>query len=142
MNDRGISASSSLSPLSIITHPKNTSQFILIEDCSSKRVNDLLIHNTIPITLYDVLLTFRDIEKEFELQGDLSKMITNKNYNVNVADLRDKNIIYDFAKEINFDVKAPGNKSTRDRSLIRLLKPQFLMISASGISNTIHYQLI
>ena len=36
-----------------------------------------------------------------------------------------------------FDVKAQGRKSTRDRPLIRLLKSPGLMISASGISNTI-----
>ena len=42
--------------------------------------------------------------------------------------------MYDFAKEMNFDVKSPGNKSTRDRTLIKLLKSQGLMISASGVS--------
>ena len=30
--------------------------------------------------------------------------------------------MYDFAKEMNFDSKAQGNKSTRDRTLIKLLK--------------------
>ena len=33
--------------------------------------------------------------------------------------------------------KASSNKSTRDRTLIKLLKSPGLMISASGISNTI-----
>ena len=45
--------------------------------------------------------------------------------------------MYDLAKEMYFDVKAPGNKSTWDRSVISLLKPRGLTISASGISNTI-----
>ena len=36
-----------------------------------------------------------------------------------------------------FDVEAPGNKSTRVRSLVRLLKSPGVMISASGFSNTI-----
>ena len=38
---------------------------------------------------------------------------------------------------MHFDKKASSNKSTRDRTLIKLLKSPGLMISASGISNTI-----
>ena len=38
---------------------------------------------------------------------------------------------------MNFDVKAPGNKSTRNRTLIKMLESPGLMISASGISNKI-----
>ena len=52
MNDRGILATYLMSPLSKITNPENTSQFKLVKDSSSNRVNDL-IHNTIPITLYN-----------------------------------------------------------------------------------------
>ena len=36
------------------------------------------------------MLTFRDTDKEFERKGDLLKMITNKNYNVDLASLSDK----------------------------------------------------
>ena len=43
----------------------------------------------------------------------------------------------DFAKEINFDTKAQGNKSTRNRTLIKLIKSPGLMFSASGVSKTI-----
>ena len=99
-------------------------------------MNDLLIHNTIPITLHDNLLTFRDSGKIFEFKGDLLKMITNKNYNVYLASLADKKLMHDFAKEMHFDSKAQGNKSTRDRTLIKLLKSPGLMISASGVSRT------
>ena len=42
--------------------------------------------------------------------------------------------MYDFEKEMNFDLKAQGNKSTRDRTLIKLLKSPSLLISASGVS--------
>ena len=137
MNDRGILASYLMSPLSKITNPENTTQFKLVKDSSSNRVNDLLIHNTIPITLYNNLLTFRDTDKEFELKGNLLKMITNKNFNVDLASLADKKLMYDFAKEMHFDTKAQGNKSTRDRTLIKLLKSPGLMVSASGVSKTI-----
>ena len=59
-------------------------------------------------------------------------MITNKNYNVNLASLQDKKLVYDFAKAMNFDTKALGNKSTRDRTLIKLLNSP--AIRASGIT--------
>ena len=119
MNDRGILASYLMSPLSKIINPENTSQFKLVKDSNSNRVNDMKINKTIPITLYNNMLTFRDIGKEFELKEDRFKMITNKNYNVDLASLQDKKLMYDFAKEMNFDLKAPGNKSTRDRTLIK-----------------------
>ena len=137
MNDRGILATYLMSPLSKITNPENTTQFKLVKDANSNRVNDLNINNSIPITLYKNMITFRDTGKEFELQGDLLKMITNKNYNVDLASLSDKKLMYDFAKQMHFDVTKIGNKSTRDRTLIKLLKSPGLMISASGVSKTI-----
>ena len=97
MHDRGIKASYLLSPLSKIFNPENTTQIKPINDSTSNRVNDLKINNSIPITLHDNSLTFRDSNKQFELGGDLLKMITNKNYNVDHASLSDKQIMYDFA---------------------------------------------
>ena len=90
LSDRSILAGYWMSPLSKITKLETSRQFKLVNDSSSKRVNDLLIHNTIPITLFNNLLTFRDTCKEFELKVDLSKMITNKNCNVDLASLQDK----------------------------------------------------
>ena len=137
MNDRGILASYLMNPLSKITNPENTSQFKLVKDPSSNRVNDLEIHNSIPITLYGNMLTFRDTNKQFEFKRDLLEMITNSKYNVDLASLADKKLMYDFAKEMHFDQNAVGNKSIRDRKLIKLLKSPSLMVSASGISKTI-----
>ena len=137
MNDRFILATYLMSPLSKITNPENFSQFKLVKDTKSNRVNNLKINKTIPITLYNNLLNFRDTGKEFELTGDLLKMITNKNYNVDLASLADKKLMYDFAKEMNFDMKAQVNKSTRDRTPIKLLNSPGFMVSASGISKTI-----
>ena len=95
----------------------------------------MLIHNSKPITLRDYLLTIRDTNEVSELKGELLKMITKKVYNVDLASLQDKKIMYDFAKEMNFDVRAPGNKSTRDRTFIKLLKSPAIM--ASGISTIV-----
>ena len=105
MNNRGIKAFDLLSPLTNITNPENTTQFRLIKDHNSNRVNDLLIHKTIPVTLYANLLTFGDSGKKFELFRDLLKMKTNKHFNVDLVKLSVKKLIYDFAKEMYFDVK-------------------------------------
>ena len=136
MNDRGILASYLMSPLSKIINPENSSQFKLEKDSSSNRVDDLKIHNSIPFTLYGNMLTFRDTNKQFELKGDLLEVITNSKYNVDLASLAEKKSVYDFAKEMNFDQKAIGKKSTRDKALIKLLKSPGLMVSASGVSKT------
>ena len=137
MNDRGILATYLMSPLSRITNPENSSQFKLVKDSSSNRVNDLKINKTIPITLYGNMLTFRDTNKQFELKGDLLEMITNGKFNVDLSSLSDKKLMYDFAKEMHFNPKASGNKSTRDRKLIKLFNSPGLMVSTSGISKTI-----
>ena len=126
-----------MSPLSKITNPENASQFKLVKDSSSNRVNDLKIHNSIPITLYGNMLTFRDTNKQLESKGDLLEMITNSKYNVDLASLADKKLMYNFGKEMNFDQKAVGKKSTRDKRVIKLLKSPGLIVSASGITKTI-----
>ena len=89
MNDRGVLASYLTSLLSKIPNPENTSQFKLVKDSNSNRVNDLLVHNSITLTLYDNLLTFCDTGKVFQLKGDLLKMITNRKYPVDLARLQD-----------------------------------------------------
>ena len=142
MNDRGILASYLMSLLSKITNPENSNQFKLVKDSSSNRVNDLKIHNSTPITLYGNMLTFRDTNKQFELKGDLLEMITNSKYNVDFASLADKKLMHDFAKEMHFDQKAVGNKSTPDKTLTKLLKSPGLMVSASGVSKTIFCSLM
>ena len=45
--------------------------------------------------------------------------------------------MYEIANEMNFDLKAIGKKSTRDRTPIKLLKSPSLMVSASGVAKTI-----
>ena len=135
MNDRGILATCLMSPLYKITNPENSTLFKLVKDHYSNRVNDLKIKKTIPINLHDNLLTFRDTNKQFELKRDLLKMITNKNYNVDLAKLSDKKIMYDFAKEMYFDERGQGWKSTRDWTLLKLRKSPAIM--GSGVSKTI-----
>ena len=78
------------------------------------------------------MLGFRDKDKEFE---DLLKKITNENYNVDLAKLSDKKT-FDSAKGTYFDEKVSGNKSTRDKSLKRLLKSPAIMAGSLKESNT------
>ena len=69
-------------------------------------------------------------------------MITNKYYNVDLAKLSVKKLLYDFAKERNFDLKTISKKSTGDRTLKKLLKSPGLLVFASGISKTNFCHLI
>ena len=137
MDDRGLLASYLMSPLYKITNPEISTHFKIVKGSSSNRVNDLLINNTTPNNLYNNLLTFLDTVKAFELQRDLLKMINNKYYNVHLANLWDKKLMYDFAKEMIFDLIAESRKSTRDSTFIKLLKSPGLMVSASGVSKAI-----
>ena len=59
-------------------------------------------------------------------------MITNHNFDVDLANLSDKKLRFEIAKEMNFDKYALGDRSSRDRSLIRLLDS--LKNQASGFS--------
>ena len=137
MIDTVVLATYFMSPLSRITNPENSSQFNIVKDPNSNRVNDLLMKNKIPITLYVNKLTFRDTKKQFELTADLLEMVTNKDYNVDHASLADKKLMFDFAKEMHFDPEAAGKKPTRGKTLIKLLKSPGLIVSASGVSKTI-----
>ena len=129
MNDRGIMAKHSMSPLSKITNLENTSRYKLVKDSNPNRVNDLLKNNTLPVTLCNNLLTYRDTNKQTELKRNFLKMIINTRYNVDFAYLPNRNLMYVFAKVMHFDKRGPGNKRISDRSLIRLLKAPDIMAS-------------
>ena len=94
-------------------------------------MNDFLINTSIPVTLYSNMLTLRDSNKSFKLDGDLLKTMTNYNFNVDHSNPQDRKLIYEFGK-MNFNIMQVGRKSLTDRSLIRLFKSPAIM--ASGIS--------
>ena len=98
-------------------------------------MNDFMINGGIPVTLVSNMLIFRDSNKSFKLDGDLLESITNYDFNVDHSNQQDRKMIYEFAKETNFNIKQKGNKCSRDKSIIRLLKSPAIM--ASGISKTI-----
>ena len=59
-------------------------------------------------------------------------MITNKDYNVDLAVLLDEKLMFEFAKEVYSDEKALGNKSTGDKIFKINFQPPAIMVS--GIS--------
>ena len=103
----------------------------MIKDLSSTKTNDFLLHQKLPVTLYSKMLTFRDTDKSYKLDADLLATITNYKFKADHANLSDKKIIREIAKEMNFDNRNIGRPSTRDRSVIRLLNSPAIM--ASGI---------
>ena len=68
--------------------------------------------------------------KNTNCKNDFLELLTNKSYNVDLASLKDNKLTYEFANKMHFDIRAPGNKSTRDRTLIELHKSPGLMVSA------------
>ena len=81
------------------------------------------------------MIVFRDSNKSFRLEGDLLKVITNYKFNTDHSSPQDKILIYEFAKEMNYDTESIGRPSTRHTSIIKKLESPAIM--ASGKSRTI-----
>ena len=135
MNDKGLIAPYLTTSLVEVFKKDNKSQFRLRKDPNSTKLNDFLIHGNIPVTIYSNMITFRDSNKSFKLEGDLLKVITNHKFNVDHSSSQDQKLIYQFAKEMNYDIKCTGRPSTRHNSMVRLLDKPAIM--ASGVSKTI-----
>ena len=135
MNDKGLIAPTLASSLVNLFNTENKSQFRLKKDLDSTKMNNFMINGGIPVTLVSLMSIFRDSNKSFKLDGDLLESITNYDFNVDHSNQKDRKMIFEFAKEMNFIIKQKGNKSDRDKSIIRLLKSPAIM--ASGISKTI-----
>ena len=97
-------------------------------------MNDFLINTSIPDTLYSNMLTFRDSNRSFNLDGDLLETISIDSFNVGLSNPQDQKLNYEFGKEMKLNIKQKGQKSPRDEPLIKLLDTPAIM--ASGISTT------
>ena len=135
MDEKGMIASYLASSLVEVFEKANKSQFRLRKDPNSTKLNDFLIHGTIPVTIFSNMIVFRDSNKSFRLEGDLLKVITTYKVNVDHSSPQDKKLIYEFAKEMNYDTKGTGRPSVRHNSMVRLLDQPSIM--ASGFSKTI-----
>ena len=132
MSDKGLIAPYLASSLVNLSKPEKKSQFKSIKDCSSNKMNGFLINGSIPVILYSNMLTFRESNKSFILNGNLLKTMKIYEFNVDPSDPQDRKIIYEFGKEMKFDIEQKGRKSNRDELLIRLQKSPAIM--AFGIS--------
>ena len=63
------------------------------------------------------MITFRDSNKSFKLEGDLLKLITNYKINADHSSPQDKKLFYEFAKGMNYDTKSIGRPSIRHNSI-------------------------
>ena len=115
--------------------PENKSQFKMIEDQISIRMNNFLMKTSIPVTQYSNMLTFRDTNKSFKLDGDLLETMTIYKVNVNHYNPQERQIIYEFGKEMKSHINRKGWKNLRDiphKSLLQLpaiRASEILMIS-------------
>ena len=135
MNEQGMIASYLVSSLVEVFKKDNKSQFRLRKGPNSTKLNDFLIHDTIPVTIFSNMIVFRDSNKSFRLEGDLLKVITNYKFNLDHSNPQDKKLIYQFAKEMKYDTKSTGRPSVRHNSMVKLLDQPVIM--ASGFSKTI-----
>ena len=135
VNDKGMIAPYLTTSLVEVFKKDNKSQFRLRKDPNSTKMNDFLIHGNIPVTIFSNMITFRDSNKTFRLEGDLLKVITIYKFNIDHSSPQDKKLIYAFAKEMNYDTKSTGRPNIRHNSIIKILDSPAIM--ASGISRTI-----
>ena len=122
MNEKGMITPYKASSLVNLFKPENKSQFRLIKDQTSIRLNDFLINGGIPVSLCSKMLTFRDSNKSFKIDEDLLEAITNYDFNVDHSNPQDQNLIYEFGKKMKFDIMQTGRKSNRDKFMIKLQK--------------------
>ena len=134
MDDSGLIAPYLAFSLVIVFKPENKSQFSLKKDHNSTKMNEFLINEGIPVTLVSNMLIFRDSNKSLKLDGDLLETMTNYDFNVDHSNQQDRKLIYEFAKEMNFNIRQKGKKSERDKSIVRLLRSPAIL--PSGVSKT------
>ena len=135
MNDKGLIAPYLASSLVNIFKPDNKKQFRLGQDLNSTKMNDFLLHGNIPVSLHSNMITSRDTNESFTLDGDLLKVVTNYKFNADHSSPQDKKLIFEFAKERNYDTKSIGRPSIRHTSITKILESRAVL--ASGFSKTI-----
>ena len=87
------------------------------------------------------MITFSDTDKSFELDGELLKLMTNYIFNVDHSNTQDRKLIYEFKKEMKFDIKKVGRPSTGDKSVLKILIESSAFM-ASGISTIFSSEIL
>ena len=81
------------------------------------------------------MLTFRDSNKSFQLNGDLLKLLKIYKFNDGHSNAQDRKMKDEFGKEMKLNNKQVGRKKTKEESLKYLLNSSAIL--ASGISTLI-----
>ena len=68
-------------------------------------MNGFLINDGIPITLFSKKSLFRDSNKSFKLDVEILETKANYDFNVDHSNQQDRKLVYEFAKEMNFNIK-------------------------------------
>ena len=89
MNDKGMIAPYFAPSLVNLFTLENKSEFRLIKDLNSTEMNNFSMNVGIPFTLYSNMLTFRDSNKTFEIDVDLSETLTNYDFDVDHSNPQD-----------------------------------------------------
>ena len=129
MNDKGMIDPYLASSLVILFTPEHKSQFRIMKDLNSTKMNGFSINGGIPVTLFSIMLTFRASKKSFKVDGDLLETMTNYVFKVSFSNPKDQKLIYEFGKEMNFNKNQKRRKNDRDKSLIKIVKSPAIMAS-------------
>ena len=78
------------------------------------------------------MLTIRDTNNSFKLDGDLDTFKTKTKYNVDRSNTQDRKIIREQAEEMNSDIKITERPSAIDKSITKIFTSPAIL--ASGIS--------
>ena len=132
MNDKGLIVPYLASSLVNLFELENKSKFSLKKEPNSTKMNNFSINEGVPVTLFSNMIIFRDSNKSFELNGDLSETMKNYDFNVSLSNPKNPKQTYEFGKEYKFNNKQKGRKNKRDISMIQLLKSPAIM--ASGVT--------
>ena len=62
----------------------------------------LFINDGIPVTLFSNMITFRDSNKSFELDGDLLETKTHYDFNVSHSNPKDQKLSFEFGNELYY----------------------------------------
>ena len=116
----------------ILSKPESKSQFRFPNYLNSTRKNGFLIKGGIPVSLTNNVLTFRDSNRSFKIDGDLLETMVNFDFNVSNSNPQDRKLIYDFGKEKIFYIRQQGKKSNRDKSMIKILKSRAINASKNS----------
>ena len=121
LNDKGMIAPYLASSLVNFSKPEKTSQFGVLKDLKSTRMNDFWIDTRVPVTLCRNLLTLIDSNTTVKVDGHLLETMTNYDFDVSHSNPQGQKLIYEFGKEMMFIIKQKGRKSNRHKTLIKML---------------------